>query len=255
MPIHDWTRVDAGVFHDFHVAWVAALRGALNSGVLPPDYYAMAEQHAGKYVPDVLTLNAGRRDRETEGRRNGVGLALAEAPPRVQRHLSLSPVARTRRRTLAIRHVSGDRLVALIEIVSPANKDRKQSVEDLLTKLEDALVHGINLLIIDLLPPTKRDPYGIHGALWDRLGDDPEKPPKDRPLTLASYVGHPTVEAYVEHLAVGSVLPDMPLFLEPDYYVNTPLEATYQETWHGTAYRYRDLLESPTKASGSRRKK
>lgn len=249
MPIHDWTRVDAGIFHDFHVAWIAALRNALNGGLLPPDYYAMAEQHAGKYVPDVLTLDMARTGDETEVRRNGVGLALADAPPKVQRHLSLSPVARTRRRTLAIRHVSGNRLVALIEIVSPANKDRKQSVEDLLTKLEDALVHGINLLIVDLLPPGKRDPLGIHGALWDRLGDDPEKPPRNRPLTLASYVGYPKVEAYVEHLAVGSALPDMPLFLEPDYYVYTPLEATYLETWRGTASLYRELLESPVKSS------
>ena len=35
MPVHDWTRVDAGVFHDFHNVWIAFLRNALNSGVLP----------------------------------------------------------------------------------------------------------------------------------------------------------------------------------------------------------------------------
>ncbi len=37
MPLHDWTRVDAGIFHDFHQAWNAQLRGALNGGLLPPD--------------------------------------------------------------------------------------------------------------------------------------------------------------------------------------------------------------------------
>jgi hypothetical protein len=35
MPIHDWTRVDAGLFHDFHQSWTVALCNALNSGVLP----------------------------------------------------------------------------------------------------------------------------------------------------------------------------------------------------------------------------
>ena len=30
MPIHDWSRVDAGVFHDFHLAWVVEIANALN---------------------------------------------------------------------------------------------------------------------------------------------------------------------------------------------------------------------------------
>ena len=35
MPIHDWTRVDAGIFHDFHSAWIAGFRSSLNQEVLP----------------------------------------------------------------------------------------------------------------------------------------------------------------------------------------------------------------------------
>ncbi len=46
MPIHDWTRVDAGIFHDFHTVWIGYLRTALNEGLLPEGYYALAEQHA-----------------------------------------------------------------------------------------------------------------------------------------------------------------------------------------------------------------
>ena len=44
MPIHDWTRVDAGLFHDFHQSWSVTLRNALNSGGLPPEYFALIEQ-------------------------------------------------------------------------------------------------------------------------------------------------------------------------------------------------------------------
>ena len=43
MPVHDWTRVAAGMFHDFHNAWITELRNALNGGLLPPDYYALVE--------------------------------------------------------------------------------------------------------------------------------------------------------------------------------------------------------------------
>lgn len=56
MPVHDWTKVEAGVFHDFHHLWITSIRRALNSGVLPPDYYAMADQVAGPGNPDVLAL-------------------------------------------------------------------------------------------------------------------------------------------------------------------------------------------------------
>jgi hypothetical protein len=44
MPIHDWTRVRANRFHDFHQSWTIALRNALNAGRLPPGYFATVEQ-------------------------------------------------------------------------------------------------------------------------------------------------------------------------------------------------------------------
>jgi hypothetical protein len=55
MPVHDWTRVDAGIFHVFHHRWISAISDALNQGILPPDYYALPEQHAAGFGPDVLT--------------------------------------------------------------------------------------------------------------------------------------------------------------------------------------------------------
>ena len=56
MAIHDWTRVDAGLFHHFHQTWITALCHALNTGALPPGYFALAEQVASGPIPDVLTL-------------------------------------------------------------------------------------------------------------------------------------------------------------------------------------------------------
>jgi hypothetical protein len=44
MPIHDWTRVRANRFHDFHQSWTIAIRNALNAGRLPPGYFALVEQ-------------------------------------------------------------------------------------------------------------------------------------------------------------------------------------------------------------------
>jgi hypothetical protein len=163
MPVHDWTRVEAGIFHDFHTVWIGHLRTALNDGLLPPDYYALAEQHAGLPITDVLALHASSAPSELLAlplppAPDTGGLAVAEAPPRTRRKHTVESTARGRRRSLAIRHVSGHRLVALVEIVSPANKDRAKHVEEFTDKILSALKMGVHVLLVDLLPPGPRDP-------------------------------------------------------------------------------------------------
>jgi hypothetical protein len=246
MPVHDWTRVEAGIFHAFHVAWVPEIQKALNGGLLPEGFYALAEQHAGRAIADVLTLHVSPATFEpmplppTSG-----GIALAEAPPRVERRRTVESALSTRRRTLAIRHVSGHRLVALLEIVSPANKDRQASVDQFTAKAVESLNAGVHLLLVDLLPPSPWDPQGMHGAVCQRLeqSDEPYDLPADKPLTLASYAAGPQIEIYLEHLAAGSPLPEMPLFLRFDRYVNVPLEATFHEAYRGMPAFWRDVLE------------
>src|SRR5207247_1441117 len=122
-----------------------------------------------------------------------------------------------RRRTLAIRHISGHRLVALVEIVSPANKDRPEHVEAFAQKAAEALDSGIHLLLVDLFPPGPHDPAGMHEVIRSLLEDADEvyDLPPDEPLTLASYAAGPELEIYLEHLAPGAPLAEMPLFLTP----------------------------------------
>jgi hypothetical protein len=248
MPIHDWTRVTAGTFHDFHLAWLAELRTALNDGLLPPDYYAQAEQVAGPMGPDVLTLQVPEPSGNgSAGEPAGGGLAVATIPPRVRwtaaadMHDYIS-----KQRNLVIRHASGDRIIALIEVVSPGNKAGKHQFETFVQKALEALSRGYHLLIVDLLPPGPRDPNGIHGAIWGELTDDPFTLPPDEPLTLAAYSAGTTKRCYVEATAVGRELVDMPLFLDPDFYVNVPLERTYQGAYRGVPRRWRQVLEAPT---------
>ena len=56
MPMHDWTRVEAGIFHAFHHEWISEISRALNRELLPGAYYALPEQVAAGFGPDVLTL-------------------------------------------------------------------------------------------------------------------------------------------------------------------------------------------------------
>ena len=246
MPIHDWTRVSAGTFHDFHTTWLVELKRALNDGVLPPNYYAMAEQIAGGLGPDVLTLEGAPSEpngAEQAGPSAG-GVAVRVAPPKVRFTDSFDlETYRRKRKTIVIRHASGDRVVAMVEILSPGNKASRHALRAFVDKAEETLRAGVHLLLVDLFPPGPRDPQGIHAVFWSQMtGRDFALPP-DKPLTLAAYAAGEVLNAYVEPVAVGDALPDMPLFLAPDEYVPTPLEAAYRRAWEAMPRRWRAVLE------------
>jgi hypothetical protein len=246
MPIHDWTRVTAGTWHDFHLAWITEIRNALNGGLLPPDYYAQAEQIAGPLGPDVLTLQETVATPSGPAAETGNGpVAVAVAPPRVRfsAEAEMNDYV-VKRRTLVIRHASGDRIVALLEIVSPGNKSARYAVRSFVEKAVEALYRGYHLLIVDLFPPGPRDPQGIHAAIWGEFSDDAAPLPAGEPLTLAAYSAGPVKHAYVEPTAVARDLIDMPLFLTPGEYVNVPLETTYQAAYRGVPRRWREVLDS-----------
>ncbi len=229
MPIHDWTRVDAGLFHAFHQSWIVTLSRALNTGVLPADYYALPEQSIQGPIPDVLTLKLSSVPNEPN--ETAAGLAVATVPPRarlVRRAEDTIYVRKADR--IAVRHRHGD-IVAVIEIVSPGNKASSSSLRTFVRKTSDLIMQGVHLLVIDLFPPSKRDPQGIHKAIWDELIEEDFALPAEERLTLAAYDAGPPPVAYVEPIAVGEALPDMPIFLKPEFYVQAPLEATYRITW------------------------
>ncbi len=246
MPVHDWTRVFDGAFHAFHLAWIAEIQKALNKGILPPDYYAMAEQVAGPTVPDVLTLQASNgSEKGWPGEPVSGATAVATAPPRVRLSdtAEVEPFTR-RQRTVVIRHATNDRIVALIEIVSAGNKSSNGEFQAFVTKAVDSIARGYHLLLIDLHPRTNRDPEGIYPVIWAEVGGLPKPIPADKPLTLAAYDAGPPRKAYVEPVSVGDTLIDMPLFLAPGWYVSVPLEATYQEAYASIPGRFRLILDS-----------
>ena len=85
MPVHDWTRVEAGIFHAFHHGWIEEISRALNRGILPPQYYAMPEQKAAGFGPDVLALEMRSDDTGNSGpaiENDDSPVSLLVAPPR-----------------------------------------------------------------------------------------------------------------------------------------------------------------------------
>jgi hypothetical protein len=242
MPVNDWTRVDAGLFHDFHQCWSIDIKRALNAGLLPKGFIALIEQKVGPKEPDVLAV-----DQFTEERRSGElgGVMIAETPAtQIIRKSSREQYADLANRII-IKHGLGQ-TVAAIEIVSPGNKDSKRAFKQFIEKSLEFINLGIHLLVIDLFPPTPRDPFGIHRAIWDDFEEEDvhfEFPPgKDR--ILASYHADREKAAYAEPLGVGDPLSTMPLFLFEGRHIKVPLEAMYQTTWSYLEPEMRAIVET-----------
>ncbi len=229
MPMHDWTRVDAGVYHDFHNRWVTHLTEALNSGLLPNNYYALGE--AGNVGPDLEQLSKS--------------VAVEEGKINNTRYL----------RKIVIRQVTevtenelwtGDRIVAVAEIVSASNKVSQGRIKDFVENVLAALRYGVHVLVIDPFPPSRRDPQGIHGIIWKELGEQYFELAVDSPLTLVSYRAGSPITAYVEPTRVGAPLKDIPLFLTKTHSVPMPLEAGYMRAWAGEPRRWQFEISATT---------
>jgi hypothetical protein len=200
MPIPDWTRVSAAGFHNFRKDWRIQIFRALNRGVLPAGYAAYTDMPAICWKPGVMNIDSGR----TAGPGRQVARAETES----------DALARKSNR-IAVRHEFG-RVVAILEVLSPGNKDSRNAISSLLAKTVDFLRRGVNLLIVGLFPSTPRDPAGIHQALWDEISATPFPAcPPDKPPTVGGYDTGDGLTAYVDPGGGGSTLPDAPLFLAP----------------------------------------
>jgi Protein of unknown function (DUF4058) len=244
MPIHEWRRVPATIYHHFHQRWTISICDALNAGLLPPGYSALVEQYSSGLYPDVLAVQ--RRHSKPSSPR--AEMTTLEAP---RTRMTVRPREgrfHERANQVVIRHHLGD-VVCAIEVVSPGNKAGKIAIREFVTKAVDFLRRGINLLVVDPFPPGPQDPQTLHKLIWDEFDAGvPFELPPDEPLLLASYrAAVPllefTPEAFIEPFRVGAGLPDMPAWLDTDLYVNVLLEPTYQAAWDVCPSDFRYLVE------------
>jgi hypothetical protein len=229
MSIHDWSKVELNLFHDFHQAWTVSICNALNNGVLHDDNSALIEQSASPFISANLAIEC--TDDSLKRPNNGGGSLPAQLD---------SMAVRSNR--IAIHRPLGN-IICVIEIMSPGNKHSQKAITDFIDKALEFLARGINLLIVDLFPPTPRDPQGIHKAIWDQIEEVPFDFDPLKPLTLAAYMAELPIRALVEPVAVGDTLPDSPAYLDGRRYVYVPLEATYDATWKSCPAAMRKFVE------------
>ena len=185
---------------------------------------------------------SGTQSSGHDGDDSGGGVLVVEPRVRVRAEADLE-FYRRKQNVAAVRHVTGDRLVAVIEVmsrgISPAARRSRISSARLrsswttrFTCSFSTFSHRRSAILREF---TVRSGTRSPARLLR---------PADKPLTLAAYQSGSVIRAFVEPVSVGDTLIDMPLFLEPGRYVATPLEETYQTAFASVPRRWRTVLES-----------
>jgi hypothetical protein len=211
----------------FHGAWAEKIAEQLNQKLLPERYYAEARVKLGIEVEidvDTFTEN-GRRSAEGAG-----GVALW-APPQAVATVPLNFKDPELFEVQVLNDEEGPRLVAAVELVCPANKDRPANRHMFAVKCASYLQGGISVLVIDVV--TERS-GNLHAELLRLLDAEAETPAQDAgDLYASAYrtLPHPEsvhLEIWADKLTLGNSLPTLPLWIHPEQGLPINLEETYQ---------------------------
>jgi hypothetical protein len=238
MPLRDHFRPpldDVTSWEGFHAQWPAMMVLAL-ARKLPMRYVAAPRAHSGSFVEvDVATYekhDEGAPAPEAGNGNGGVATAVwAPARPTITLITNLAELDEYEVRVYDTKR--GRRLVAVVEIVSPANKDRPEHRRAFVSKCVALLQERVSVTIVDLV--TTRG-FNLYGDLLELIGQaDPSLGPEPPPLYAVACRGTKKddawlLEAWSHTLALGQPLPTLPLWLADNLAVPLELESCYEET-------------------------
>ena len=221
-PLRQWGSI--------HSAWANVITQTLNQDLLPPDYVAEPHVQLGnQFEVDVATFQQG-----LAAESGGTAVATAVwAPPRPALAGTVDFVHWDLFEVQVFQDLGGPQLRAAIELVSPANKDRPSHRQAFATKCGSYLQRGVSVVVIDVV--TERS-ANLHQELLQLLELGTEfgwRSPSG--LYAVAYrtvlaAGRHHLEVWPERLAVGEVLPTLPLWLDVDLCLPLRLEETYVAT-------------------------
>jgi hypothetical protein len=238
MPLRDHFRPpldDLASWEGFHGQWPAMIVLALTRK-LPRRYVAAPRVHLGSSIEiDVATYEQDAADASSPDAGNGNGgVATAVwAPPRPTLTVATDVPELDEYEVRVYDTRRGRRLVAAIEIVSPANKDRPEHRRAFVAKCAALLQQRVSVTIIDLVTTRNFNLYGDLLELLDR--SDPSLEPEPLPLYIVACRGTKRddawhLETWMHALTLGQALPTLPLWLADNFAVPLELEACYEET-------------------------
>lgn len=211
-------------WESFHSLWAGVIAAYLNRK-LPPDWYAEPTVHFGIEI-DVTSWNPTGEVATAEGT-NASAASWSPAPPTLTLDF---PMATDCVQIDVYENSAGPVLAGAIELVSPANKDRRSSRDAFVAKCEALLRDGIGLMVVDIVTNRLAN---LHSDLLHRIGESNGN--GHGKLYVASY--HPTgrdeqpvLDIWHQLLEIGTPLPEMPLFLKHGPCLQIDLSETYLQT-------------------------
>jgi hypothetical protein len=234
-PIKDYCP-----WHSFQAMWCGKVVERLNETSLADDRFtAQSERHIDSTVEiDVATLERADHDAQSAGR-NGAGGGVATAaevysPPAAVLTADVEFSADDVYEVKVYRGRGGWHLVAAVELVSEANKDREETRRALAVKCGAYLLKGVSVVVVDTVTTYRAN---LHDEFCDLI-DTPEPVRWTSPTGLSVVVYRPAkvragedlrnrLDVWPYPLAVGDPFPTVPLWLAPDLAVPLELELTY----------------------------
>lgn len=212
----------------FHGLWAGVLVQKLNEDILGDEHHAEMQVHVGSRIEvDVASLAETRH----EGR-NGTVLAPAWAPPATA--LVIPTVFPDDIEVQVLATTTGATLVAAIELVSPANKDRDTTRTAFAAKCVAYLTRGIGLIVVDLVTNRLAN---LHNETMRLLNQGGAFLLPDAAIYAVAYrparsAAGDRIEVWPQVLTLGQPLPLLPLALRNAETVPVDLEETYNEACH-----------------------
>jgi len=231
MPLLDHFHPPVLTYHhweSFHAIWAGAMMERLNQ-MLPSRYLAEIHVHLGNRVEaDVAEFE---RDSPREEVVNGPGGGVAVAPWAPPVATQVLPAVFPDDIEVLVRDTRDDyRLVAVVELVSPGNKDRPESRQAFAAKVAAYLQRGVGLLVVDIVTSRQAN---MHNELVRLLGHDAAFLMAEE-ATLYAVAYRPVrrqeknqIDVWPMAFAVGAPLPLAPLGLRGNGCVPVDLEVTY----------------------------
>lgn len=213
-------------WESFHASWANSIMDALN-GVLPEDYFAETQVHAGPRIEvDMATWN----EPPTNGQSGGVATRPLAQTQLETADLTLPATFPPEFGVNVFETSGGPTLVAAVELVSPGNKDREETRRAFASKCAAYLQRAVGLIVVDIVTNRSSQPFP---ELMELVYPGQPLPPVE-PLTAVAYRpvrvnGADSLELRVRSLAVGQPLPELPLALGGLGYVLLNLEVCYEE--------------------------
>lgn len=237
MPLRDHFRppVDVSSWEELHGGWPMVIVQHLRTR-LPQGYVAVPRVHSGSQLEvDVAAFERDDAPIRPDANSAG-GVAVAVWPETSKFTVDPETIDPDEYQVRIYDTKRGRQLVAAVEIVSPANKDRPEKRNSFLRKCAGLLRHGVSVSIVDLV--TTRQ-FNLYAELLTTLGlSDPSLPTPAPAIYAASCrlyeemnadADQLVVETKCHELIIGQPLPTIPLWLAPKLVIPLDLETTYEQ--------------------------